>query len=795
MDDTLEPSLPIGANASRLNKGNVSGAEDMGAIRSAGLARTRLLAVLAPIALLNTCGGDTSSPTVPPQPPATPVPTSVSVSPSSSTLAALGATAKLTAEVGDQNGRTMSAATVTWSSSATRVATVDGTGLATASGNGSATVTATAGSATGTASVTVRQIPAEVLPEPQAVVFRSAGDTATLTATVNDANGHAISDAEVGWMVADTAVATVDTAGLVTALSPGQTEVIATSGNTEGTASLTVEFLADSISIAPSRLNLSALGDTATLSATVLDARGNAGLGIRVQWETANPLVADVDADGLVSAIGNGTTTISATIGELAESIPATVAQVGAAITIDPESLTFLAIGDTASVSATVLDGNGNALEAGAIVAWSSPDPTIASVTPAGLVTAVGEGATEVVAAFGALAAAAKVGVHILSGDREVLEFLYRAMGGEDWNDDTNWATDAPLGNWFGVLTNRDGRVTRLAVRGNNLTGPIPAAIGSLDQLDALDLSTNSLTGQIPPEIARLGLVRIILLGENDLTGSLPAEMGGMSSLESLHVAHTRLVGPVPETFANLNLRRFLFYNTDLCIPPSLDSWLETVDIAASDPVRCIPETGDRDILTALYDATGGANWSESERWLSPTGLNTWFGVETNEDGYVTELVLPANNLVGELPAEVGDLVHLERLILYQNDLSGEIPPEFGQLTKVRDLSLSGNDLEGDDPAGAGRHGQSGHPVPVEERACRTDPPGTGQPRRPAQAGTLRQQAQRLDPARNREAGEARGSLAFRQRPGGTDPGRVRQPDRARGVHRVGERPVRSAPP
>ena len=113
----------------------------------------RLSALLAVVALAKGCG-DGESPSAPPMPePARP--TTVTVSPATYELTALGATVQLSAEVRDQNNRVMAGATVTWTSSANSVATVDAAGLVTAVGNGTATITASAGDARGTATVTV----------------------------------------------------------------------------------------------------------------------------------------------------------------------------------------------------------------------------------------------------------------------------------------------------------------------------------------------------------------------------------------------------------------------------------------------------------------------------------------------------------------------------------------------------------------------------------------------------------------------------------------------------------------
>ena len=70
--------------------------------------------------------------------------------------------------------------------------------------------------------------------------------------------------------------------------------------------------------------------------------------------------------------------------------------------------------------------------------------------------------------------------------DRAALEALYDATGGPGWTDNTNWKTSAPPGEWHGVTTDPAGRVTRLELPGNGLTGPIPAALGDLTFLQIL---------------------------------------------------------------------------------------------------------------------------------------------------------------------------------------------------------------------------------------------------------------------------------------------------------------------
>ena len=109
--------------------------------------------------------------------------------------------------------------------------------------------------------------------------------------------------------------------------------------------------------------------------------------------------------------------------------------------------------------------------------------------------------------------------------------------------------------------------------------------------------------------------------------------------------------------------------------------------------------------LHALYNATGGANWTNSGNWLSDAPLSDWHGIKTDDDGRVTEIYLIGNNLDGEIPAALGKLNHLEGLYLARNDLSGSIPTELGNLSSLRTLMLFDNELTGAIPHQLGNLG------------------------------------------------------------------------------------------
>ncbi|CAN0469475.1 unnamed protein product [Ectocarpus sp. 8 AP-2014] len=80
--------------------------------------------------------------------------------------------------------------------------------------------------------------------------------------------------------------------------------------------------------------------------------------------------------------------------------------------------------------------------------------------------------------------------------DRAALVALFRSTDGENWKTNSNWDTDAELATWAGVEVNDEGRVVQLILSDNNLHGPIPEALGTLNELTHLSMSGNHLTGK-----------------------------------------------------------------------------------------------------------------------------------------------------------------------------------------------------------------------------------------------------------------------------------------------------------
>ena len=110
----------------------------------------------------------------------------------------------------------------------------------------------------------------------------------------------------------------------------------------------------------------------------------------------------------------------------------------------------------------------------------------------------------------------------------------------------------------------------------------------------------------------------------------------------------------------------------------------------------------DRAALIALYDATGGANWTNRTNWRSNAPIGQWHGVTTDDGGRVTQLLLRENNLNGPIPAAVGNLTGLVRLDFQGNQLSRSIPGSLGNLSNLEQLRLYDNQLSGSVPTWLG---------------------------------------------------------------------------------------------
>ena len=269
--------------------------------------------------------------------------------------------------------------------------------------------------------------------------------------------------------------------------------------------------------------------------------------------------------------------------------------------------------------------------------------------------------------------------------ERDALIAFYNALDGTNWKKNDGWDDDCDKCKWHGVKCDNSGRVTELKLKKNDLSGLIPAQIGSLTYLEKLDLSDNNLSGSIPSEIANLSNLTQLKLQKNNLEGCIPPSFSTICAI-------------------NVDL------SDNLCLLPT-GGFTAFCAGTFCDPNIAI----DKSALVALYDATDGSNWIDNTNWLQTCDVCTWYGVTCDANSRIVELDLSANGLSGILPAEIGNLSELRVLNLSgtaspafrspedikditknaQGDglLTGAIPPEIGNLSQLEVLDLSNNNF------------------------------------------------------------------------------------------------------
>ena len=327
----------------------------------------------------------------------TPIPVAkVEITPSTPNVT-VGQTVQLDVSVQGANNQVLTGRTVTWSSGAPSVASVSATGVVSGLAPGTAIIFANVEGVLGSATVTVKQVPvASVVVSPQTASV-PVGGAVQLSASVRDASGGELQGRLVGWTSSDETIAVVSSEGRVSGIKIGTATITASSEGKSGTATVTVTAAAvASVNVTPPTASIT-VGQTTTLTAQTLDANGNALTGRAVAWASSNTGIATVSETGVVTGVAPGDATVTATSEGKSGTATVTVTPIPvASVTVDPTTVS-LATGGTQQITATPRDAQGNAL-ADRAVTWESQNTAVATVSPAGLITAVAPGNTTVTA-------------------------------------------------------------------------------------------------------------------------------------------------------------------------------------------------------------------------------------------------------------------------------------------------------------------------------------------------------------------------------------------------------------
>lgn len=298
---------------------------------------------------------------------------------------------------------------VTWESSNTSIATVDANGLVTAVATGTAAITLTTedGGYTASCNITVNStgsgtggtaaVTGVTLSESSKTI--KVGSSATLSATVTPSNA---ANKDVSWSSSNTAIATVDSNGKVTAITNGYATITVYASGYSASCSITVNSTGTGTS-ADDRIHVTGItldksniavnvGETGNIKATITPAKASSQ---GIMWASSNTLVATVDGAGKVTAVGAGTAIIYATTTEYGYSascsvttsiVPVKSIAISGAKTMDRGEKEQLVV-KLNPANATNKD-----------VRWESSDESVVAVDEDGNVTAVGPGTATVYA-------------------------------------------------------------------------------------------------------------------------------------------------------------------------------------------------------------------------------------------------------------------------------------------------------------------------------------------------------------------------------------------------------------
>ncbi|WJX87721.1 hypothetical protein P8452_69879 [Trifolium repens] len=293
-----------------------------------------------------------------------------------------------------------------------------------------------------------------------------------------------------------------------------------------------------------------------------------------------------------------------------------------------------------------------------------------------------------------------------------------------------------------------------LSLTGNRLVGKIPKELGYLTKLEVLSIGMNNLSGEIPASIGNLSSLSILILGINNLNGKLPEEIGHLKNLTHISIASNKLFGMLPFTLFNMssltyfsagvnqfngslpanmfltlpNLQQFGIGMNKISgpIPISISNATQLLlfNIPRNNFVGQVP-TGIGNLkniwsIAMEYNHLGSNSSKDLDFLTSLTNctnlkvldlnLNNFGGSLPNSianfSGQLNQFYIGGNQITGNIPAGLGNLINLIGLDLEFNLLSGSIPSSLGNFKKIQSLTLNVNKLSGKIPSSLGNLSQ-----------------------------------------------------------------------------------------
>ncbi len=253
------------------------------------------------------------------------------------------------------------------------------------------------------------QKPAEIRVKPAKLDVYGLGRVASVAADVVDGKGEIVAGKKVAWESSNPKVATVDPqTGSVKTVATGKATITARLADPplEGRAFLEV-FDVAVVNVRPARTTLA--GPAGTAFPLTLEVKDSAGAPVTMTaaWSSGAPGIATVDAEGVVTSAGEGTTTIRALVGDVSGA--ADVVVVFRSIeTLEASPLNIpLKVGELGKVTLVARDPQGVPIPDVAAT-WTSSDPMVATCS-GGTVLGIGPGSATIRVACGAKSAEVSV--------------------------------------------------------------------------------------------------------------------------------------------------------------------------------------------------------------------------------------------------------------------------------------------------------------------------------------------------------------------------------------------------
>lgn len=280
-----------------------------------------------------------------------------------------------------------------------------------------------------------------------------------------------------------------------------------------------------------------------------------------------------------------------------------------------------------------------------------------------------------------------------LEAERDALMDFYNATGGDNWDNNTNWGSEKPVGEWYGVSVDGMGYVTELVFYGNNLVcdDDLPASMANLKKLRTLILIEGDYK-KIPEVIRNIGSLECFVISGGAYTPLecvIPEWIGELTNLKTLSLSGD--FPEIPDEITNL---------TDLTSLGISGPWTVGGDLGGKIPdfskltklksLSIIYYKLDMEIPDWIYGMT-----SLESLILNNIGLKGEISEKIANLKKLQELGLQTNKLEGGIPDGITELTDLKWLQLQENNLTGNVPDGFSNLKDLMTLWLYGNRLSG----------------------------------------------------------------------------------------------------